>query len=41
MKRKVLISVLIIFLILALVGCGMIPPGFPEWMRAEEAVCQY
>ena len=41
MKRKVLISFFIILLILALTGCGMIPEGLPDWMRAEEAVCQY
>jgi len=31
MKRKVLISVLVILLILALSGCGMIPEGDPDW----------
>jgi len=31
MKRKVLISFFIIFLILALTGCGMIPEGDPDW----------
>ena len=41
MKRKVLISFLIILLILALTGCGIIPPGIPEWMKAEEAVTYY
>ena len=41
MKKKVLTSILVIFLILALVGCGMIPPGLPNWMLAEEAVTHY
>lgn len=41
MKSKILLSVLIILLILALTGCGMIPPGIPEWMRAENTVYQY
>jgi len=45
MKRKVLLSVLVIILIVVLTGCGtgngIIPPGFPEWMRAEEAVYDY
>ena len=41
MKSRVLLSVLTIFLILVLTGCGMIAPGFPEWMRAEETVYNY
>jgi len=45
MKRKVLLSVLVIILIVVLTGCGtgngIIPPGIPEWMRAEEAVYDY
>ena len=41
MRSKILLSVLIILLILALTGCGMIPPGIPEWMRAEETVYNY
>ena len=41
MKRKVLISFFVILLILALTGCGMIAPGLPAWMVAEETVWQY
>ena len=41
MKRKFLISFLIILLILALTGCGMIAPGFPNWMLAQDAVYNY
>ena len=46
MKRKVLLLVLVIILIVALTGCDdltdeIIPPGFPEWMRAEESVYHY
>ena len=42
MKRKVLISFLIMFLFLALTGCNeMVAPGFPEWMVAEETVYNY
>ena len=45
MKRKILLSVLVIILIVLLTGCGtgngIIPPGIPEWMRAEEAVYDY
>jgi len=41
MKKKVLLSVLVIILILTLTSCGMIPPGIPEWMRAENTVYQY
>ena len=45
MKKKVLLSVLVIILIVVLNGCGtgngIIPPGIPEWMRAEEAVYHY
>jgi len=42
MKRKVLLSALIITLILVLVGCGFNPlNGEPEWMRAEDAVYHY
>ena len=41
MKRKVLLLVLVILLILALTGCGMISPGIPEWMRAENSVYYY
>ena len=41
MKRNILISFLVIFLILALAGCGMVPPGEPEWMRVEDKVAYY
>jgi len=41
MKRKVLISFFVILLILALTGCGMIAPGIPEWMEAENTVYDY
>ena len=37
MKRKVLLSVLVIFLILALTGCGMIPEDDPDW-NDEKAI---
>ena len=41
MKRKVLISFFVILLILALVGCGMVAPGLPAWMVAEQTVWEY
>ena len=41
MKRKVLISFFVILLILALVGCGMVAPGLPAWMIAEQTVWEY
>jgi len=41
MKKKVLLSVLAILLILALTSCGIVTPGIPEWIRAEEKVYQY
>jgi len=42
MKNHVLLLlVLATLLILALPDCGMIPPGEPEWMRAEITVCRY
>jgi len=41
MKRKVLVSFLIILLILALTGCGMVAPGLPAWMVAEQTVWEY
>jgi len=41
MKRKVLISFLVIILILALTGCGMVAPGLPSWMVAEQTVWEY
>jgi len=41
MKSRALLSVLVILLILILTSCGMIPPGFPDWAMAEEAVYQY
>jgi len=37
MKRKVLLSVLVIILILTLTGCGMIPEGDPDW-NDEKAI---
>lgn len=40
MKRKVLISFLVILLILALTGCGTLP-CCPQWMRAEQEVYSY
>lgn len=41
MKRKVLISFLVILLILALTGCGMVPPGESAEDMAEESVYHY
>jgi len=41
MKSRALLSVLLILLILILTGCGMIPPGFPDWAMAEETVYQH
>ena len=41
MKKKVLISFFIILLILALTGCGMVAPGLPSWMVAEQTVWEY
>lgn len=41
MKRKVLIPFLVILLILALTGCGMVAPGLPSWMLAEQTVYDY
>jgi len=41
MKRKVLLLVLVIPLILALTGCGMVAPGIPSWMVVEETVYNY
>jgi len=41
MKRKVLLSFLIIILILALTGCGMVAPGSPAWMVVEDTVYNY
>ena len=41
MKRKVLISFLVILLILALTGCGMIAPGESAEDRVKDKVCQY
>jgi hypothetical protein len=40
-KSKVLFSILIIFLILALTGCGMIPPVDCDWAMAEQTVYDY
>ena len=37
MKKKVLISLLVIFLILVLTGCGMIPEDDPDW-NDEKAI---
>ena len=41
MKRKVLLLVLVIFLILALAGCKIIPPCCTEGMRAKQEVYSY
>ena len=41
MKRKVLISFFVILLILALTGCGMIPPNDSIESMAEESVYHY
>lgn len=41
MKRKVLLSVLVIILILALAGCWTTPPGCSEEDRAEQEVYSY
>jgi hypothetical protein len=40
-KRKVLLLVLVIFLILGLTGCKIIPPCCPEEMRAGQKVYSY
>ena len=41
MKKKVLISFLIILLILALTGCGMVAPELTDRYLAEEVVYDY
>ena len=41
MKRKVSISFLIMLLVLALTGCGMVAPGLPAWMAVEDTVTNY
>jgi len=41
MKRKFLLLVLVVFLILTLVGCKIIPPCCTEGMRAEQEVYSY
>jgi hypothetical protein len=41
MKKKVLISILVIFLVLILIGCNPIPPGLPEEAMAEQEVYSY
>jgi len=41
MKKKILLSVLVIILILVLVSCKPIPIGQPEEARAEDAVYLY
>ena len=41
MKSKILLSVFIIFLILILAGCGMVPPGESAEAMVEETVYQY
>jgi len=41
MKRKVLLLVLVVFLILALTGCKIIPPCCPEELRAQQKVYSY
>ncbi|MBA7498288.1 hypothetical protein ES704_01023 [subsurface metagenome] len=41
MKRKFLLLVLVIFLILALTGCKIIPPCCTEGMRAKQEVYSY
>ena len=38
MRSRALLSVLAIFLILALVNCGFISPGEPEWPFVEDVV---
>ena len=40
-KNRILLSVLIIFLILALTGCGMIPPNDSLESMAEDTVYHY
>ena len=40
MKSRVLLLALVIFLIL-IVGCRIIPPCCPEWMRAQQEVYSY
>ncbi|MBA7581194.1 hypothetical protein ES695_16765 [Candidatus Atribacteria bacterium 1244-E10-H5-B2] len=41
MKRKVLLLVLVIILVLVSSGCGMTPPGSPDWAMAEQEVYSY
>ena len=41
MKKKVLLSFLVILLILALTGCGMVPPNDSLESMAEESVYHY
>ena len=41
MKRKVLLSLFVILLILALTGCGMIAPGETPEDRVKDIVYQY
>ncbi|MFZ7131030.1 MAG: hypothetical protein ACOWWR_01590 [Eubacteriales bacterium] len=44
MKRGALILFLIVFLVLALTGCGIIPEGDPDWnneMAIEELINYY
>lgn len=41
MKRKILLSFLVVFLILSLIGCMPIAPGVPAWTRAEQVVFDY
>lgn len=41
MKSKILISFFVILLVLALTGCGMVAPGLPAWMVAEQTVWEY
>jgi ABC-type glycerol-3-phosphate transport system substrate-binding protein len=41
MKNKVLLLAFVIFLILALTGCGMVPPGESAETMAEQTVWDY
>ena len=41
MKKKYFLVILFLILAIFLNGCGMVPPGIPEWARAEQEVYSY
>jgi len=41
LKVKLLSLIFVIFLVLVLVSCQIVPIGLPEWMRAEAEVQSY